>query len=108
MPFNMITRGNAMANKSSQSVGSKRTYSGSYVTGANEPPTTSRFTKEILFPDTGAEDACILPKASSIVSPQVTSDLDGYFTSSILDGSHWFSINTHSGNNFFFFFFFCF
>ena len=50
MSFNMVTRRNA-------SVGSNRSFSGSYVTGANEPPTTSRFTKEILFPDTGAEDA---------------------------------------------------
>ena len=44
----MVTRGNAMANKSSQSVGSKQTYSGSYVTGANEPPTTSRVTKDAV------------------------------------------------------------
>ena len=50
MSFNMVTRRNAMANKSAQSVGSKRPYSGSYVTGANEPPTTSRVKKDAVKP----------------------------------------------------------
>ena len=31
MSFNMVTRGNAMANKSSQSVGSKRSYTHTYI-----------------------------------------------------------------------------
>ena len=37
MSFNMVTRGNAMANKSSQNVGSKRIYSGLGLIDEIEP-----------------------------------------------------------------------
>ena len=126
MSFNMVTRGNAMANKSAQNVGSKRTYSGSYVTGANEPPTTSRFTKEILSPIPAQKTpgnqydldllmymlnrifllrtvSCprhhpLYPHKSQVILMDISHHL-------FLMGRTGFSINTHSGNNFFFFFF---
>ena len=49
--FNMVTRGNAMANKSSQSVGSKRSYS-DLNRRENEPLTKNR------------KEAVVVPKAN--------------------------------------------
>ena len=50
MSFNIVTRGNAMANVSARKLGSKRSFSGSYVTVEKESPTTSRFKKDAVKP----------------------------------------------------------
>ena len=48
MSFNMVTRGNAMVDVPARKLGSKQTYSGSYVTVEKESPATNRYKKDAV------------------------------------------------------------